>query len=68
MVEKLATTLDLGATSKSEIELLKGDSPIKREINDIVKKVGLLLNKKLATTVEKKCLAFATHILSPLFV
>lgn len=37
MVERLATTLDLGTTSESEKELLKGDSPIKREINDIVK-------------------------------
>lgn len=38
MFKALTTTLNLGAFSEEEKLLLKGNSPIKRKINDIVKK------------------------------
>ena len=38
MFENLTTTLNLGAFSEEEKVQLKGNLPIKRKINDIVKK------------------------------
>lgn len=38
MLGNLTTTLNLGAFSEEEKVQLKGDSPIKRKMNDIVKK------------------------------
>lgn len=38
MLENLTTTLNLGVFSEEEKVQLKGDSPIKRKMNDIVKK------------------------------
>lgn len=67
MVEKLATTLDLGATSKSEIELLKGDSPIKREINDIVKKSRAAAKQETCYYCGKEVSSFCNSHSVPAF-
>ena len=67
MVRKLATTLDLGATSESEMELLMGDSPIKREINDIVKKSRAAAKQETCYYCGKEVSSFCNSHSVPAF-
>lgn len=67
MFDRLATTLDLGATTDVEKEQLRGNSPIKRKLNDIVKKSRTAAKQETCYYCGKKVSSFCNSHSVPAF-
>lgn len=67
MFDRLTTTLDLGAISDKEKIKLRGNSPIKRKINDIVKKSRAAAKGETCYYCGKKVSSFCNSHSVPAF-